>query len=213
MNEVIYRELKIEDYQTVKKLIGDAFGLNNIFKKELQNDTLSDVVLGTYLQHCLEDSTFSKVAVKDDKVIGVILGEAFGEKKLYDCNIEDLFIYHDKLDSLKSDERLIKVENEFIRIANTYDEFINGMEKEFDGCIHLFIVDKDSRGLGVGKALVKYLSHYMISHRVKSLYLFTDNRCNYGFYDNQGFKRVKEKSLFMEGLNDYLDIFLYRYDF
>lgn len=80
------------------------------------------------------------------------------------------------------------------------------------GCIQLFIVSKESRGLGVGKALVSHLSYYMKTMNVKSLHLYTDTRCNYGFYDSQNFKRLNEKELYFDSIKTNLNIFLYSYN-
>ncbi len=74
-----------------------------------------------------------------------------------------------------------------------------------------FLVSKESRGLGVGKALISQTFDYMKDFNVESLYLYTDTRCNYGFYDSQNFKRLNEKKVYFDSLNDSLDIFLYSY--
>ncbi|MEH7458593.1 GNAT family N-acetyltransferase, partial [Bacillus sp. JJ1127] len=79
--------------------------------------------------------------------------------------------------------------------------------------IQLFIVSGESRGLGVGKALMNHLYNYMKSMDVESLYLYTDNKCNYGFYDSQNFKRISEKEICFDSMKDKLNVFLYCYDF
>ena len=63
----------------------------------------------------------------------------------------------------------------------------------------------------MGKALVSQLFNYMNKMDVKSLYLYTDTKCNYGFYDSQNFKRLNEKKVSFDAFNYDLDIFLYGY--
>ena len=46
---------------------------------------------------------------------------------------------------------------EFSKIQKTYKEIFKGKENNFQGCIQLFIVSKESRGLGVGTSLMNYL--------------------------------------------------------
>lgn len=60
---------------------------------------------------------------------------------------------------------------------------------------------------------MNYLFEYMKTEDVTSLYLYTDNNCNYRFYDKQNFKRVTEKEIAFESIEENLNIFLYRYDF
>ena len=47
---------------------------------------------------------------------------------------------------------------------------------------------------------------------MKSLYLYTDNKCNYGFYDNQNFHRIGEKEIDF-GPKEKFNIYIYGYDF
>lgn len=209
MGNVIYRELVREDYSRVKELIGDAFGFNNFIKDK----GFLDLVLNIYLQDCILASSFSKVAEKDNKVIGFILGDSKKDKHRLrkPHNIISLATTSFKL--LISNKENKKSLKEFSKISDTYKEIIQGKKEKFQGCIQLFIVSKESRGLGVGKTLVNYLFNYMKSMEVKSLYLYTDTRCNYGFYDSQNFKRLIEKEIRFNSFNEKLNIFLYEYNF
>ena len=207
MSKVIYRDLEKRDYDRVKELIGDAFGFNEFIKDK----KFLNLVLNVYLQDCISGSTFSKVAEKNNRVIGIILGNADKDKhkirKFH--NITSLASTFFKL--LISNSENKKSLKEFSKITDTYKEIIKGKKDNFQGCIQLFIVSKESRGLGVGKSLVGYLFNYMHKMDVKSLYLYTDTRCNYGFYESQNFKRLKEKEIHFDSINENLNVFLYGY--
>lgn len=168
MHKIIYRDLKRYDYDTAKFLIGDAFGFNEF----ISDKKFLDQLLNIYLQDCILSSSFGKVAEKDNKVIGLILGDA------------------------KNDKTHLRKFHNFTSIASTMLKFL---------------VSKESRGLGVGKALISQTFDYMKDFNVESLYLYTDTRCNYGFYDSQNFKRLNEKKVYFDSPNDSLDIFLYSY--
>lgn len=209
MEKVLYRSLTREDYKTIKYLINKAFG----FDEFLKDDAFLDSALNIYLQECILSSNFSKVAVKNNKVIGIILGSAKNDKN----KLRKPFNYLSALASLlkiafakKENKKDLK---EFSKIQNIYNEMIKDKENEFQGCIQLFIVSEESRGLGVGKALLNQLFNYMTSMKVTSLYLYTDTRCNYGFYDSQNFKRLMEKELKFQVVPETLKIFLYGYTF
>lgn len=209
MEKVLYRSLTREDYKPIKYLINKAFG----FDEFLKDDAFLDSALNIYLQECILSSNFSKVAVKNNKVIGIILGSAKNDKN----KLRKPFNYLSALASLlkiafakKENKKDLK---EFSKIQNIYNEMIKDKENEFQGCIQLFIVSEESRGLGVGKALLNQLFNYMTSMKVTSLYLYTDTRCNYGFYDSQNFKRLMEKELKLQVVPETLKIFLYGYTF
>ncbi|SCH85422.1 GNAT family N-acetyltransferase [Romboutsia sp. 1001713B170207_170306_H8] len=209
MNKVIYRDLLESDYETIKELIGEAFGFYDFIKDE----ALLNIVLSGYLQECILDTSFCKVAQKNGKVIGFILGSALNDKTRVINSVNNFNFDISSIKSImnnKTNHTLIK---EFLKIQNTYKEILKDKECQFQGCIQLFIVSKESRGLGIGKALVKYLSDYMKSMNVKSFYLFTDSRCNYGFYDSQNFSRINEKEVSLDYLNTKLNVFLYGYEF
>lgn len=209
MNKVIYRDLVTSDYETIKELIGEAFGFSDFIKDK----DLLDIMLSGYLQECILDSSFSKVAQKDGKVIGFILGNAKNDKNRIINSDNPLDIDMNSIESIVNSKENRTLLEEFLKIQTAYKEVIKGKEDQFQGCIQLFVVSKESRGLGVGKALVKYLSDYMKSMNVKSLYLFTDSRCNYGFYDSQNFNKLNEKQVSFDYVHAKLDIFLYGYKF
>lgn len=209
MNKVIYRDIIKSDYETIKELIGEAFGFSGFIKDK----QLLDIVLSGYLQECILDTSFSKVAIKDEKVIGFILGSAKNDKNRVSNINEPLTFDNNSIESIMSTEENQILFKEFSKITDAYKDLIKDKEDMFQGCIQLFVVSKESRGLGVGKTLVKYLSDYMKSMDVDSLYLFTDSRCNYGFYDSQNFNKLDEKEIYFNYVDSKLNVFLYGYKF
>ncbi|MEH7462234.1 GNAT family N-acetyltransferase [Bacillus thuringiensis] len=209
MNQVIYRSLVKEDYEAVKNLIGEAFGFNEF----IQDKKFLDSVLNMYLQSCILGSSFSKVAEKDSKIIGVILGDAKKDKNRLKKAHNALSLAYSMLKVIMANKENKKFMKEFAKVQDIYKELIRGKEDDFQGCIELFIVSGESRGLGVGKALMNHLYDYMKSMNVQSLYLYTDNRCNYGFYDSQNFERINEKEMYFDSTEASLNVFLYCYDF
>ncbi|MGN4426020.1 GNAT family N-acetyltransferase [Bacillus cereus group sp. MYBK30-1] len=209
MNTVKYRSLVKEDYEPIKHLIGEAFGFNQfITDKKFLNS-----LLNFYLQSCILGSSFSKVAEKDNKIIGVILGDSEKDKNRLKKFHNTFSFAYNTLKLFMTNKENREFLKAFIKVQKTYKELIKGKEDHFQGCIQLFIVSEESRGLGVGKTLMNELFQYMTKEDVTSLYLYTDNACNYGFYDKQNFKRVQEKAIHFGPKEDQFNIFLYRYDF
>ena len=209
MSDVIYRCLLKSDYDRIKEMINEAFGFSEFIKDE----RFLDYVLNIYLQNCILASSFSKIAEKNNKVIGVILGSANKDKNHLRKAHNFLSVASTMVKVVFTSKENKKAVKEFSKITSVYNEIIEGKKDTFQGCIQLFIVSEESRGLGVGKSLVSYLFDYMKSMDVKALYLYTDTRCNYGFYESQNFKRINERLVHFDSIKDSLNVFLYGYDF
>ncbi|XRD23579.1 GNAT family N-acetyltransferase [Lysinibacillus fusiformis] len=207
--KVKYRNLEKRDYQQIKKLINEAFNIQRFVKDE----KVLELVLNFYLQDCIVCSSFSKVAEKDGKVIGIILGNALKDK-LRLKKFHNIF----SLTSTILKGFFVSKENKksFTILSKTqkvYSEMMQGKEKNFQGSIELFIVSQESRGLGVGGELLNQLSTYMKRKKVNSIYVYTDSKCNYNFYDRKKFKRLNEKEINFEQFKDKLTVFLYEYNY
>ncbi|WP_211750134.1 GNAT family N-acetyltransferase [Paenibacillus sp. Marseille-Q4541] len=205
MCEVTYREIMKADYDRIKELINEAFGIHDL----IQDNKFLDVILNLYLQSCILDSSFSKVAVKNNRVIGIILGKAQIDKHCLAKTHNRLSLANAYFKIITANKENKKAAKELEKVQNTYKEIIQGKEDDFQGYIELFIVSGESRGLGVGKTLMRHLSDYMRSMDVESIYVYTDNRCNYGFYESQQFTRLNEKEIFLDSVQSKLLIFLY----
>ncbi|MEG1001898.1 MAG: GNAT family N-acetyltransferase [Clostridium sp.] len=208
MSEILYRDLVKDDYNSIKNLICEAFGFDDFIKDK----KFLDVVLTIYLQDCIIDSSFSKIAEKNNKVVGLILGNAENDRNRLRKPHNFLSLAYNGLQLVLSTKENRTVLKEFSKISKTYKEIIQGKKDSFQGCIQLFIVSKECRGFGVGKTLVSYLSNYMKSMNVASIYLYTDTRCNYGFYDSQNFSRLNEKEIYFDSVDAKLNVFLYGYN-
>ena len=64
--------------------------------------------------------------------------------------------------------------------------------KDFDGVLTLFVISKECQGLGIGKKLLSYFFEYEKQNDVKNIYVYTDSKCNYKFYDSQGFIKLNK---------------------
>lgn len=213
MDKVIYRELDREldreHYDRIKELIDEAFGISELTKDR----KFLAVILNLYLQSCILSSSFSKIAVKDNKVIGIILGNATKDKNRLRKAHNILSLANSMIKIIFANKENKKAFKVMLKIQETYKEIIQGKENDFQGCIELFIVSKESRGLGVGKALINDLFDYMKSMDIESIYLYTDTICNYGFYESQNFKRLNEKEITIDLVESEVTIFLYGYNF
>lgn len=210
MNNIIYREIEKCDYETVKTLISEAFD----FKNMIDNVDVLDKSLNIYLRSCLSATTFTSVAVKNGKVIGLILGSSKNKNTLFNLlkhNIALTFNVLSLLFKSKEDRKSLK---DYKKILKSYDDLMKNRKNDFQGCIELFIVSKECQGLGVGKKLVSNLMKYMKENSVSNLYLYSDSNCNYGFYDSQGFNKIDSRTvgLLNSSNSTILNVYLYGYE-
>lgn len=207
MNQIIYTPITKNDYPAIKSLINEAFE----FYKFIEDEKFLDKCLTIYLRMCLAETTFSSIARKDGKIIGVILGNAKGKvSRLSTLNHIAHTAYHliQLMFAKKSSKSML---NQYLKVLKTYNQFLSPRKDSFQGSIELFIVSKESRGLGLGKKLVQHLIDYMKANDISDIYLFTDDKCNYGFYDHFGFKRLDSKPVEMSFASSIstLNVFLY----
>lgn len=212
MNEISYRKIEKTDYEEVKKIINEAFKLYKLVDdKELLNK-----VLTIYLHSCLQETTYSLIATKDNKPIGVILGNVSKNNSIKNSIYHFGVILSNYISIALRNSKEKKQLKQFARVSKAYEKLLEDRKDEFQGSITLFAVREGYRGFGIGKTLVNNLLNYMRENQVKKLYLFTDTICNYGFYESQGFKRLNIITLDMNSQSQdsisSLDVFLYSYD-
>lgn len=208
-NNVIYRPIRRSDYNEIKEIINDSFGLHKYFN----NTKILKTVLKVYLQSCLAEKTFSCIAEKDNEVIGVIFGNAKSDySTIRHLKPITLTGWYSLVLNIQA---IIRGENigEFKSMLITYSNLLTRSNRTFDGVLTLFAVTEESRGLGVGKKLLYYLRDYLKSTNTHGIYLFTDSSCNVGFYDSQGFSRIGTQEITITSQNKAveMDVYLYEY--
>lgn len=207
MKGLSYRKLQKSDYTEVQNIISDAFGLHNY----VNDKKLLVIVKKMYLSSCLSEQKFNMVAVREGEIVGIIMGGSKNDKfKLSNIlNVLKMLYYGTLL--------WFKIRNKkggFNEINRAYSELIAGMKDDLDGVLTLFAIKEDMRGLGIGKELLSRLNEYYLAHNTKRIYLYTDDTCNYGFYEHMGFERPKEKqvTVWRNNKKEKLDVYLYTLD-
>ncbi|EGT3616480.1 GNAT family N-acetyltransferase [Clostridium perfringens] len=212
MGEINYRKIEKTDYEEVKKIINEAFKLYKL----IDDEKLLDKVLTIYLHSCLQETTYSLVATKYNKPMGVILGNVFKNHSITNSIYHFGVILSNYISIALGNSKEKKELKQFVTVSKAYEKLLEDRKAEFQGSITLFAVREGYRGYGIGKKLVGNLLDYMRENEVKKLYLFTDTICNYGFYESHGFKRLDTITLDMSSPSqDFissLDVFLYSYD-
>lgn len=209
MKGLHYRPIERKDYAVIGEIINEAFGL---YRYVTDPNSLKSIKQ-QYVYSCLSEATYTCVAEQDGEVVGVIMGNAKSNYKLFRhlpviCGTAwyglKLILFGRKCQASVRDYKNLH------RVYHTFSQKHKG---EFDGVLTLFAVREICRGFGVGKKLLNGLLQYLRNQGTRRIYLYTDNTCNTGFYEHQGFERLEEQPLAMirDGKSFELNVFLYGY--
>lgn len=209
MSSLVYRKIRKSDYSRVKELIIEAFK----FKQYTSNSKVLDIFSETYLRRCLLAQNYSQVVEENGEVIGLLLGKINKKNKFLKNapNLLSLFICWVR--ALLTDKKNKAFFLEYKKVSDAYANLIKECNENFDGEVVLFIVGEKCRGKGIGRRLVNNYLYFCKSNNVRSLYLFTDSKCNYGFYDNNGFERMGQKQINVNTVNGPSDLGIYLYSY
>ena len=210
MNRVVIRDVEARDIPAIKAVIREIWDWEGLIDDE---QTL-DATIGIYFNQILYAGTFGRVAVLNGKVAGVIFGSVDGAVPKYRMLMEDGTAHAVTLLGASKANR----ENTYeylAKITVAYKQLVGDIADDYDGTLDFLILAKETQGLGIGKSLWMALKSYFEENNAKSIYLYSDTECNYGFYEHQGFTRKNEQEVtFAFGRESFnTNIFLYDIQF
>ena len=207
MNEITYREIKLEDADELAEIVGEFWHKN---KPEKFRHEYGIVDLAHYMCRV----TFAEVAVMDNKLVGIIAVAAENDKtsKFKEPWEKILNQYIKKLQetdvqgfnaALEYAEAEGKVNDQMIKKA------WQGQENE----LVFLIIKAETRGKGIGSAMWKHANDYFASVGVKKAFFYTDSTCDWQYYEHRGMKRLAETTYEQHKQTCLPDrMFLYEYE-
>jgi predicted N-acetyltransferase YhbS len=207
MTEIRYRPISPADHEEVKALIDQAFHVDRYARRQHVRDS----VLEVYMRDCLAVSTYSRVAVMEGHVVGLILARADGQPHLPGSLRHRATSWaHMAMIALTGLSDLPSIA-QYRAIHRSYRELRVEVGTALDNEITLFAVAEAIRGRGVGRHLFEDALGYLRSHGQRTYFLYTDTQCSYGFYDSRGLTRAatRDISLTLGGRPYALQVFLY----
>ena len=190
--QVLYRPFKPDDFDDLADMAARTWF------SELGEEGRR-LVGAIYLADDLRRTTFSQVAVVDERPLGFILARAGAADPEADA------AWREVLEEVERELRELAPEEAERLIADaelerrTYAEALNGCtcDKRYE--FVLFIVASEARGLGLGRELFSRAEVYLADQGAREAYLETDDGCDWGFYEHRGLKRVGELHPSTEG--------------
>ena len=175
-------ELKKSDYKKAREYAIKGMHLNWFS----DNKTITKIY-GSYFWHSeLNRATDIIAAYDNDQLLGVILADVEGKKKARYSRFKAMILSIAKFleEKFAADEAYDNANKEMLDNCKR--------TKHLDGEILFLAANPDIQGKGIGSALLKELEK---REKGKNLYLYTDDGCNYKFYEKRGFTREGEKDV------------------
>ena len=174
--------MKIKDMKQAVKLLSKEW---NLGKKE--SGATNDICAWIYLMTILEE-TEQFIYYRENGKLFVFAGYSNILSKKHGLRKKLYIFIRNKLYKSKS----IKNIDALHEYENNYDYMPENLRKKYDGEVSILILDSNLRGKGIGKKMLLNLFELAKKDSIKSLYIYTDDSCNYYIYESLGCKRVYE---------------------
>lgn len=164
------------------------------FEDEHDNEELAYALAEIDLNQFLNRGTFGLVAEAAGEAVGFILAKVNKEEPVFRQLQSDP--YKPLITILNAPAELQKENGEYLKREKEVNSgMVEESETSFDAEICLFIVNPSTRGMGIGQRLFGKVKEHFESQDVEDYYLFTDDGCDYKFYEKQQMHRSQSRPL------------------
>lgn len=201
--KITLREYQKEDFQELENIIRETWHYD-----EFSSSETAARLARVFLNSCLTNHTFSRVAVWNGKPVGIILCKITAG---YKCPLKYRAAQIKSILSLYLSKEGRNVSKIFEKVNEIDKQLLSESNKPYPAELALFAVSSSCRGKGIGKILFQSALEHMDKTGLKEFYLFTDTTCNYGFYEHQGMIRrlEKEHTFHIKGQQRVMNFFIY----
>lgn len=203
--QITLREYQNQDFAPLLDIIRQTWHYD-----EFATPKTAKKLAAVFLNSCLTNYTFSKVALVNNKAEGIILLNNISK---HHCPLRNRFRQIRSLSSLYLSKEGRKAMKIFGSVHGIDKLLLKETNRSYPAELALFAVNDSCRGKGIGKRLFQSALEYVKKENLETFYLFTDTSCNYGFYEHQGMIRCgeKEHTFQVEGQTANMHFFLYEY--
>lgn len=163
-----------------------------------------------YLNSCLINQTFTRVAVCDGVPVGIIMGKNIQK---HHCPLSLWMKWLKSVISLYLSKEGRKISKIFAGVQGVDEELLLTSGKAYAGELAFFVIDEKYRGKGLGRKLFQSAVDDMKSQNISMFYLFTDTSCNYPFYEHLGLVRRCESKHVINANGQKGEMTFFLYDF
>ena len=185
METIILREFQKSDRPALENIVRQTWKYDRFCTSKT-----AAKMAKVYLNSCLMNQTFTRVAVIDQVPVGIIMGKNIEKHR---CPFSLRIQWIKSLLSLLLLKEGRKISKIFGSVQGIDKELLTSCQKDYKGELAFFAISEQCRGKGLGRKLFETVVDYMQSQNISEFYLFTDTSCNYPFYEHLGLTRQCEK--------------------
>ena len=203
--QIILRAYRKTDRKALENVVREAWKYDRFCSPET-----AAKMAKVYLNSCLTNQTFTRVAEIDGEPVGIIMGKDIQNHK---CPFSLRIKWMQSVVSLYMSREGREISKIFACVQGIDKELLSPCNKEYKGELAFFAISETCRGKGLGRKLFQTVVDYMKSKGISEFYLFTDTSCNYPFYKHLGLTRRCEKSQLIDvnGEKGNMTFFIYEY--
>lgn len=205
MKDLILREYQEVDRSALEDIIRETWKYDQFCSPKV-----AQKLARVYLDSCLTNQTFTRVAVIDHTPVGIIMGKNIRKHR---CPWKLRMKWLRSVVSLYCSTEGRKVSKMFGGIQGIDQQLLSTCGKVYEGELSFFAIHANERGSGLGRTLFQSAVDYMKSQNISEFYLFTDTSCNYPFYDHLGLTRRCEVKQSIDANHKKGDMTFFLYDY
>ena len=203
--QVILREFKKSDRPALENVVREAWKYDRFCSPKT-----AAKMAKVYLNSCLTNQTFTRVAEVDGVPVGIIIGKDIRNHK---CPLSLRLAWLHSVLGLMIAKEGREISRIFEYVQGIDKELLSSCDKDYKGELAFFAISEKCRGKGLGRKLFQTVVEYMKTKNISEFYLFTDTSCNYLFYEHLGLTRCCEKkqAIDVKGEKGDMTFFIYEY--
>lgn len=203
--QIILREYQKADHKALENVVREAWKYDRFCSPKT-----AAKMAKVYLNSCLTNQTFTRVAEINGEPVGIIMGKDIQNHK---CPISLRIKWIQSIVSLYISREGREISKIFECVQGIDKELLSSCNKQYQGELAFFAISEKCRGKGLGRKLFQTVVDYMKSKGIFEFYLFTDTSCNYPFYEHLGLTRRCEKKQVIDVKGEKGDMAFFIYDY
>lgn len=203
--QIILREYQKADREILENVVREAWKYDRFCSQKT-----AVKMAKVYLNSCLTNQTFTRVAEIDGEPVGIIMGKDIRKHK---CPLSLRMKWLKSIAELYISKEGREISKIFAGVQGIDKELLTYCKKDYRGELAFFVISEKYRGKGLGRRLFSSVVDYMKSKDISEFYLFTDTSCNYLFYEHLGLTRRCEKKQMIDVKGQKGDMTFFVYDY
>lgn len=203
---MILREYRNSDHKALEDVVRETWKYDRFCSPKTAKK-MADV----YLNSCLVNQTFIRVAEMNGEPVGIIMGKNIQDHK---CPFSLRLRWLRSIISLYLSKEGRDVSKIFSCVQGIDKELLSHCSEDYKGELAFFAIREKCRGKGIGRKLFQAAVDDMRANGISKFYLFTDTTCNYPFYEHMGLVRrcEKQQEISVNGERESMTFFIYDYE-